>query len=423
MSEVIASENRMKISWGPRETTIPQEWGFDEIEEHAQQIIYPQRDKPTRFDGDIPWIRIEDLDGKYVSDSTEDRYVSEELIDEMNLRTFPKNTVMCSCSGDMGVCAITERRLLSNQTFAGIVTEESIENEYLYYTLENLDDDLQRMSTGTTIPYLSSDKLREFPIPVPPLPEQRRIAAVLSTVDEEIRKTEEIIETTEELRVGLRQELFHEGYFDHETTEKGTIGETPAGWDIERLDEVADVTMGTSPKSEYYNEDGDGLPFFQANNEFGYRNPTHDRWCSNPKKTAEDGDVLVTMRGTYVGQVNIATEECCIGRGLAAVSAKEVDQEYLFHQLDQREAYVKSIASGSTFDSINSSELRSLLVQVPPEEEQKKIANTLRSLQMKYMAEQEKKQKLQELKRALMQDLLTGDVRVSNLKTAVSSGE
>lgn len=112
------SENpeRKSVRWGPKKKTIPGDWNFYSIIEHASEIIYPQRDKPTRFDGDIPWVQIEDLDGIYISEPTDDeRYVSRELMDEMNLRSFPKGTLMCSCSTTMGVCAITTRDLLSNQ--------------------------------------------------------------------------------------------------------------------------------------------------------------------------------------------------------------------------------------------------------------------------------------------------------------------
>lgn len=95
------------------------------------------------------------------------------------------------------------------------------------------------------------------------------------------------------------------------------------------------------------------------------------------------------------------------------MNARDIDQEYLYHHLAHSERYVKSIASGSTFDSINSSELETLSVLIPPRDEQEKIASCLRELQEKYLKEMKHKKALQELKRGLMQDLLTGKVRVN----------
>lgn len=181
------------------------------------------------------------------------------------------------------------------------------------------------------------------------------------------------------------------------------------------MSEVCNITMGSSPKSEYYNESGDGLPFFQANNEFGLRNPTNDRWCSNPVKTAKKGDSLMTIRGTYVGQMNIADKECCIGRGLAGISAGDkLDSEYLYHHLRRRERYVKSIAIGSTFDSVSSGDLENLLIAVPPEDEQKQIADILQRVQQRIIFSEKYLDRLSSLKKGLMQDLLSGEIRTAD---------
>lgn len=206
------SENpeRKSVRWGPKKKTIPGDWNFYSIIEHASEIIYPQRDKPTRFDGDIPWVQIEDLDGIYISEPTDDeRYVSRELMDEMNLRSFPKGTLMCSCSTTMGVCAITTRELLSNQTFAGIVTQDTINTHYLYYAITDCAEELDQLATGSTISYLSSDKLEEFHIPTPPLEEQRKIASVLYTVDQAIQLQDDLVDQTKQVKKRVDEDPFY----------------------------------------------------------------------------------------------------------------------------------------------------------------------------------------------------------------------
>ena len=382
-----------EVRLGPKTVEIPEQWDISLIKEVAD-VKYG---KSLPDEGEIP----------AVGSSGVFDYVCEELIRE--------TTLVVGRKGSAGeVYLLKEPCWPSDTTFYLDGFDHSrIHIGFLYYFMNQFS--LAKELEQTTIPSLDRSRLETYRIPTPSLPEQRRIADILSTVDEQIRQTDEIIERTEELRRGLMTEFFHSGYYQHSTIERPQFGQVPENWDICELSEVADIEMGSSPKSKYYNEEGDGLPFYQANNEFGYRNPSHDRWCSKPNKTADEGDTLVTIRGTYVGQVNVATEQCCIGRGLAAISAEKVDQEYLYHHLAHRERYVKSIASGSTFDSINSTELETLSVLVPPREEQEKIASCLKKLQEKYMAERRHKETLQELKHGLMQDLLTGKVRVDDL--------
>jgi len=401
---------------GPRTITVPEDWNVVAFEEAIE--LNPRYTKPD--DGPFDYLPMDAVD----ENKQTIEYWTEREKGNCTTTWFKNGDTVyakitpCTENGKIAFIQGLSTEVGSGSTeFLVFHPREGVTDERFVYYLANLPDfrsvTISLMEGSTGRQRVPSDVFKKgIKLPLPPLPEQRRIADILSTVDEQIQQTEEIIEKTEELRIGLMNEFFHTGYYDHETTDKGTLGEAPKDWDVCPLSDVATVEMGSSPKSKYYNENGGGLPFFQANNEFGYRIPTHDRWCSEPNKIAEEGDTLVTIRGTYVGQVNVAPEKCCIGRGLAAVSATEVDQEYLYHQLAHREPYVKSIASGSTFDSINSTELRSLSIQVPPRDEQEKIASCLRNLQQKYTDEMEYKNKLQELKRGLMQDLLTGTVRV-----------
>jgi type I restriction enzyme S subunit len=135
------------------------------------------RDRPKEFKGSIPWIRIEDFKGKWVSCSQSGLCVNEEIIKEMNLKVHPQGTVLCSCSANLGVCAITERPLITNQTFIGIVPDPAkIDTEYLYYLMRSKASRLQTLSSGTTIAYLPRKKFEEFEVCIPPLPEQKKIA-------------------------------------------------------------------------------------------------------------------------------------------------------------------------------------------------------------------------------------------------------
>ena len=143
-------------------------------------FIVPQRDKPKVFDGDIPWCRIEDIEGRYLNGSKSGRKVSKEIADRMNMHLCPKGSVICACSASIGNQAITTVDCYTNQTFIGIVPNpELLDNVYLYYFFAAQAEVLKGMGQGATIKYISQDKFKSMPIPVPSLPEQQRIVDIL----------------------------------------------------------------------------------------------------------------------------------------------------------------------------------------------------------------------------------------------------
>lgn len=121
-----------------------------------------------------------------------------------------------------------------------------------------------------------------------------------------------------------------------------------------RLEEICAINMGQSPDSSTYNEDGNGLPFFQGNADFGEIYPAVRMWCSEPTKIAREKDILISVRAP-IGALNIANCECCIGRGLAALTVNEdiCAQEYLWHVLSGKVDELNSKGTGSTFKAIN----------------------------------------------------------------------
>ena len=150
------------------------------------------------------------------------------------------------------------------------------------------------------------------------------------------------------------------------------------GWVQTRLDEVANVTMGQSPPGSTYNDQGNGLPFIQGNGEFGTDHPTPNKWCSEPRKVAQRGDVLLSVRAP-VGATNIANRETAIGRGLAVLTGKPGLAETRFIRLLlQGSAPALAVRStGSTFDAITGKALKALPVSVPPIEEQRRIVDLM----------------------------------------------
>lgn len=145
-----------------------------------------------------------------------------------------------------------------------------------------------------------------------------------------------------------------------------------------RLDELCTINMGQSPDSSTYNEDGSGLPFFQGNADFGATHPVVRMWCSEPVKRAQKEDILISVRAP-IGALNIADGECCIGRGLAALTVNQENciQKYLWYALSNKVAELNAKGTGSTFKAINKKILAETQIPLPPLDEQRKIAAVL----------------------------------------------
>ena len=148
-------------------------------------------------------------------------------------------------------------------------------------------------------------------------------------------------------------------------------------WEKIRLEEACILNMGQSPDSASYNEEGEGLPFYQGNADFGDLHPKARYYCSKPAKIAHENDVLISVRAP-IGAVNIATEECCIGRGLAALTPlHHLDYKYLYYVIKNKNVELNLKGTGSTFTAINRKSLAETMINFPPLEEQKRIADIL----------------------------------------------
>jgi len=154
----------------------------------------------------------------------------------------------------------------------------------------------------------------------------------------------------------------------------------PKDWEWIRLGEICEIIMGQSPPGHTYIDTPKGLPFFQGKADFGYYFPKTRKWCTKPIKTAEEGDILISVRAP-VGPVNMNTLKCCIGRGLTAIRCKDKAMNwFIFWYLRSIENKITLLGSGSTFDAITRYDLVNLLVPLPPISEQKHIISKIKEL-------------------------------------------
>jgi type I restriction enzyme S subunit len=184
-------------------------WKINPLRKFVRQFIVPMRDKPKRLTGDIPWCRIEDFDGMYLTDSKSGQGVDTETVRAMNLKVYPPGTLLVSCSADLGQCAIVGRPLVSNQTFIGLEMDKVVSsNLFFYYLMTSKAEELNNLSSGTTISYLSREQFEEFAVFVPfDRQEQTAIAEILNDIDAEIAALEAKLDKARQLKQGMMQEL------------------------------------------------------------------------------------------------------------------------------------------------------------------------------------------------------------------------
>lgn len=180
-------------------------------------------------------------------------------------------------------------------------------------------------------------------------------------------------------------------------------------WETKKLGDVADVIMGQSPLSEFYNNEGVGLPLIQGNADIKNRKTIIRTYTSFYSKQAEKGDMILTVRAP-VGEIAKASFNCSIGRGVCAI---QYSNDYLFYYLMFKENSWSQFSTGSTFDSINSNQLKGFEIKIPKDiQEQQAIAQILSDMDAEIEALEQQLQKIQALKQGMMQELLTGKTRL-----------
>lgn len=210
--------------------------------------------------------------------------------------------------------------------------------------------------TGAAQPKLSQANLRQIEIPFAPLPVQRRIAGILSAYDELMENNRRRIRLLEAMARALYREWF---------VRPCQSGKLPKGWETKKLVEVCHLTMGQSPKSEFYNETGEGQPFHQGVTDFGERFPTDRLFCTVEGRVAEAGDILFSVRAP-VGRLNIADKKIIIGRGLSAIRHRKGLQAFLWEQLRARFTEDDMMGNGAIFAAVTKDDMQKIELLCPP---------------------------------------------------------
>ncbi len=258
--------------------------------------------------------------------------------------------------------------------------------------------------SGSALPRIVLKDFKNVIIPVPPLATQQKIAAILSSLDDKIELNNKINDNLEQ----QSQAIFKSWFVDFEPFG----GKMPEGWRVGKLSEIADIIMGQSPDGKSYNEDGIGTVFYQGRAEFGTRFPTRRLFTTEPKRIAKKFDTLMSVRAP-VGDLNIANEDCCIGRGLAAIHSKDSHQSFIHYTVVFLRPQLDVFnGEGTVFGCINRDALNNMEVLIPSKPDLDKFEQIVAVLDNDIFNRTEENRNLVSLRDTLLPKLMNGEIEV-----------
>ena len=272
----------------------------------------------------------------------------------------------------------------------------------------------QSFTQGATQDNLSQSKLLSLRFSIPDLAVQKKIAEVLSAYDELIENNQRRITLLE----GAARELYREWFVrlrfpGHQDTE--IVDGAPKGWTTRALGEIADITMGQSPKSIYYNEIGDGLPFHQGVTDFGNRFPSHRVYCTVENRMASPGDLLFSVRAP-VGRINVTLDRVVIGRGIAAIRSNKHQQSLLFYALKSQFFREDMLGVGAIFAAIKKQDLSRVRLMQPDDEVTHRFMDLIEPVDSKIKKLHLMIESLSQARDLLLPRLMSGELTVRQLK-------
>lgn len=285
---------------------------------------------------------------------------------------------------------------------------EDIDLRYAYYLLKSLP--LKTLNTDAAVPGLNRNIAYDVSVKVPDFEHQKRMVKVLEAYDDLIENNNRRIALLEESARLLYQEWFvHLRFPGHEHCK--IIDGVPEGWTSTNLVDIANLTMGQSPKSEFYNDRGEGLPFHQGVTNYGFRYVTDQTYCTKETRIAETGDILCSVRAP-VGRLNITQNKMILGRGLAGLRSKDGHQSFLFYSLKSFFFKEDIIGNGAIYASVTKKDMESIQILKPSNLVLKEYEDIASSIDSQILNLSIQIQKLIEARDILLPRLMNGEIVV-----------
>lgn len=394
-------------------------WEEKKLSDCCISIADGDHQAPPKADSGIPFVTISNINinANNQFDFTNTMFVPQAYYDSLdNKRKAQNGDVLYSVVGSFGIPVYIKETVpfVFQRHIAILRPNDTILPQFLYYTM--LSRDFYMMADaaalGAAQRTISLTALRNMKISVPPMDVQEKIVGVLSAYDDLIENNQKQIKLLEEAAQRLYKEWFVDLRFPgHETSP--IVDGVPEGWKVRSLTEVANVVMGQSPKSEFYNREGKGLPFHQGVGSFGARFVIDSTYSTSFTRIAEAGSILFSVRAP-VGRLNITKNKVVIGRGLAAINHRAGKQSYLFYLLKERFFKDDIIGNGAIFASISKDELLGQKFMVPTDEIVDRFDAIVRDIDRKIAGLADQIILLTEARDRLLPKLMSGEIEVSS---------
>lgn len=335
-------------------------------------------------------------------------FVTEEKASEFERSVVEFGDIVFTCWGTINQIGLIDesarykRYVISNKQMKLSVNPEAADHRFIYYLFSSPDKQSEILNNGigAAVPGFNLGQLKKMPLSLPSISEQKAIVGVLASLDDKI----DLLHRQNKTLEAMAETLFRQWF----------VEEAGDGWKDAKLPDEFEFEMGTSPKGDTFNEDGDGMPMYQGNADFGFRFPQRRVYTIAPKRAAKSGDTLVSVRAP-VGAQNMAFETCCIGRGVAAFRLKK-DPDftvYTYYKLRAMMAEFKQFnAEGTVFGSISKRDVSELAIVVPPGDRIEKFQEQVGPIDAKVVANCKQIISLEKLRDRLLPKLMSGEVRV-----------
>ena len=323
-------------------------------------------------------------------------------------------------------------KLLHNQRLGKVVFKsDRADREFVNWLLRTPSYRAEVMAScaGSTVKHTSPSKICAFRFLLPPLSEQKRISEVLKSLDDKIDLNRRMNETLE----AMARAFFRDWFVDFGPTRAKMEGRDPylapdlwalfpdtlnaetglpKGWQVGTVGECFHLTMGQSPPGKTYNDDEKGLPFFQGRTDFGFRYPGNRKYCTAPIRIAERDDTLVSVRAP-VGDVNMAWDKCCIGRGVGALRHVSGSRSFTYYSTWAIQQELKQYEhTGTVFGAINKKQFEALSVLEPPPEFVALFEDRIAPLDERIRNNVAESRTLAAIRDLLLPRLMSGEIRL-----------
>ena len=440
--------SELRALWESAGGQLPVDWSIVSLESLLRDnksiavgVMYPGEHTP----GGIPLIKVGDVKGGSVS--TRPEYcISAETNHEHRRTQLSGDELLITLVGNPGECVVVKPEMAGwnpARAIASIKLKDVGLRTYLKAVLESSAGKhlIDAVLNTTVQKTLNLKDIRRLPIPMP----DKKSVEAISQMSEALTNRITLLRETNATLEAIAQALFKSWFVDFDPVrakmagrapegmidataalfpegfEESSVGTVPKGWRRSTVGESFILTMGQSPPGDTYNDTGNGLPFYQGRTDFGFRFPTQRVFCSAAARLAEVGDTLVSVRAP-VGDVNMAIEKCCIGRGVASVRSPDGHRSFTFYAIRGLGERFKTFDSeGTVFGSINKKDFQSLPVVDPSPEVLDAFEAVSHPIDQRVVENEEQLRTLTTLRDTLLPRLISGQLRLPEAQTLVEA--